>query len=446
MSFNKLPELKDNALIKACCLFLTAAFVVAFNSEIAADSDKTDTSYKNINTEMLQELIQKQENLVLIDVRLPSEIATQGGTIDGGYRNYNISRGLLEFDFSRYITDKNTPLVLICNNAKRSPLASKTLTDLGYNNVYNYTDGFLSWRDQGLPVRLSDEYPGSMLFRKPVNVADGIWSAIGATAPPGYENSGHNNNLSFIITGDGVVVMNAGDNYLLAQSLHAEIKSLTDQPVKFVILENAQGHAMLGSNYWQEQGAQIIAHEDADQEIADYGYEVLERMQNRMRDKAMGTQLTRPDITFTDKYIIELGNERIEVTNLGPAHSPGDIVAWLPKRKLVIAGDIAFHQRLLPVFEHTDTQGWLETWQDFAALNAEIIIPGHGEPTTISEVEKYTYGYLSYMRNTVTEILDEDGTLQDAYEIDQSAYSHLDTFDELAKQNAGRIFRAMEFE
>ena len=43
-------------------------------------------------------------------------------------------------------------------------------------------------------------------------------------------------------------------------------------------------------------------------------------------------------------------------------------------------------------------------------------------------------------------MLDDDGTLQDAYAIDQSAYSHLDTFDELARLNAGRIYRAMEFE
>ena len=60
-----------------------------------------------------------------------------------------------------------------------------------------------------------------------------------ARPPPSYENSGHNNNLSFIITEEGVVVMNAGDNYLLAKTLHEEIKKITDQPVKYVVLENA---------------------------------------------------------------------------------------------------------------------------------------------------------------------------------------------------------------
>ena len=88
---------------------------------------------------------------------------------------------------------------------------------------------------------ISDQYPGSPLYSKPVEVIPHIWSAIGATAPPGYENAGHNNNLSFIVTGDGVVVVNGGAAYILAKALHDEIKSITDQPVKLVINENGQG-------------------------------------------------------------------------------------------------------------------------------------------------------------------------------------------------------------
>ena len=418
---------------------------ISFSGVMWAQENPPKT-YQDVDTQALQALIESHEDLVLIDVRTPIELATLGGTIDGGYRNYNVSRGWLELQIEDYVPDKNTPIVAICGIAARSPLAAKTLTELGYTNVYNYSDGFFKWRDAGLPVRLDDKNPGSMLYSKPIKVADGIWSAIGATAPPTYENSGHNNNLSFIVTTEGVVVINAGDNYLLAQVLHAEIKKLTDQPVKYVVLENGQGHAMLGSNYWQEQGATVIAHEDASREIEEHGAAVIERMRTRQRDKSMGTELTTPDITFSEKHIIALGGQQIEVINLGPAHSPGDIVVWLPERQIVIAGDIAFHQRLLPVFEHTDTAAWIETWAQFAALDAKIIVPGHGEPTTIDEVQKYTRDYLRYLRNAIGELIEDDGTLEEAYEIDQSAYAHLHTFDELAKRNAGRVFEAMEFE
>jgi glyoxylase-like metal-dependent hydrolase (beta-lactamase superfamily II) len=277
-------------------------------------------------------------------------------------------------------------------------------------------------------------------------VAEGVWSAIGATAPPTYENSGHNNNLSFIVTDAGVVVVNAGDNYLLARALHEEIRQITDQPVKYVVLENGQGHAMLGSNYWQEQGATIIAHADAAREIEAHGDAILERMQSGRRDKGSFTRVVMPDETFQDEKVLELGGQRIEIRRLGPAHSPGDISVWLPDRKLVIAGDLAFHQRLLPVFEDTDTAGWIATWDAFEALGAEIVIPGHGDPTDMAVVTRYTRDYLTYMREQIGDIIDAGGDLTQAYEVDQSAYRHLDTFDELARRNAGRIFREMEFD
>ncbi len=407
---------------------------------------QANTTIRNLSTDDLQALIEAEPEIQLIDVRTATEIATLGGTIDAGFHPLNINRGWLEFRISDAVADKSTPVVVFCGINLRSPLAADTLVKMGYENVYNYADGFFKWRDAGLPVLQPDRASGTMLYNSPVKVVDGIWSAIGATAPPTYENSGHNNNLSFIITPDGVVVMNAGDNYLLAQALHREIQQRTDQPVKYVVLENGQGHAMLGMNYWQQQGAIVIAHEDTATEIEHTGDEVLARMQTRNRDKAMGTELSQPDELFSDKRVIELGGETIELLNLGPAHSPGDIIMWLPKRKIVIAGDIAFHQRLLPVFEHTDTAAWIETWETFAALGATIVVPGHGDPTVMEEVEKYTLGYLQHMRQVIGDLLDSGGTLIDAYAVDQSAYRHLDTFTELAARNADQIYRAMEFE
>ncbi len=294
---------------------------------------------------------------------------------------------------------------------------------------------------------IPDQYPNSLLYSKPVEFIPNIYSAIGATAPPGYDNSGHNNNLSFIITGDGVIVINGSAAYLLAKALHDEIKAITDQPVKLVINENGQGHAMLGNGYWAEQGVPILAHADAAHEFDDRGYQSLEAMQRSNREKAKGTVLTPPTITFEDKHLIEMGAYKIEVLYLGPSHSPGDVVVWLPEQKLVIAGDMAFHERMLPIFEDTLTADWLTTWDEkFEKLGAVYIIPGHGHPTNMAQVRRYTRDYLIYLRGKVGALLDAGGTLAEAYYVDQSPYSHLDTFNELATKNAGRVYEQMEFE
>lgn len=433
-------------------LALIALLQVALASWASAETSSADkllkevnARIKNITTEQLKAMLDKDRNLIVVDVRTEREVNIVGGMI-GAPGTTIIPRGWLEFRIQDLVRNKDQPIVVYCGTNQRSPLAADMLTRMGYKNVMNYPGGYFAWKKAGLPVSSLDAATDTFLYSKPVQIVDGVWSSIGATAPSTYENSGHNNNLSFVITKDGVLVVNAGGNYLLAASLHAEIKKLTDQPVKYVVLENGQGHAMLGSNYWKEQGATIIAHADAASEIEKKQYDIADAAKARLRDKFFNTKVVMPDKTFDDKLVIEMGGERIEILNLGPAHSPGDISVWLPKKKVVIAGDMAFHIRMLPVFEYTDTAGWIESWKNFVALGAKHVIPGHGGPTDYATVTKYTHDYLVYMRSEIKKLLDSGGSEQDAYKIDQSAYRHLDTYEFLALQNAGRIYRSMEFE
>ncbi len=420
--------------------------VPALTAEASQLLEKVKQRITHISTQELQDLLAKHPETQLIDVRTPQEITLLGGSIDAP-RHRNILRGWLELQVDGLIPDKATPIVVYCGVNQRSSFAADTLMQLGYTNVKNYADGFFAWKDAGLPVKETDKALDSFLYSKPIEVIPGVWSAIGATAAPSDANSGHNNNLSFVITEAGVVVMNAGDNYLLAQALHDEIKKHTDQPVKYVLLENGQGHAMLGSGYWQEQGAKVIMHADAWADVEAQGADILQRMQARNQDKAYRTQLVKPDVILSEDTLdLSLGSWKMEARRLGSAHSPGDIMLWLPEKKLAISGDLAFHERLLPVFEETDTAAWVDTWAKFEALQPQVIIPGHGSPTDLAEVTKYTRDYLVYMRTQVGEIIEQGGGLQDAYAIDQSAFSQLDTFDELALRNAGMIFRSMEFE
>jgi len=407
--------------------------------------DTVNRRIRNIDSAGLLAQLKARPDTLVIDVRTPAELTLLGGRIDAP-RFVNIARGWLEFQLEGYVTDKDTPIVVYCGVSQRSPLAADTLMQSGYTNVMNLSDGFFKWRAAGLPVQVNDKAPASFLYDLPQQVIPGVWSAIGATAPGTYDNSGHNNNLSFIVTGEGVVVVNAGDNYLLAQSLHDEIRKVTDQPVKYVVLENGQGHAMLGSSYWKAQGAKIVAQRDTADYIERFGYEALATMRGRARDKAFRTEFAMPDVIYDDKLDLSMGGWNIQVLHLGNAHHHGDTMVWLPEKKLVIAGDTAFHVRMLPIFEDTDTARWVEVWDKFEALGAEIVIPGHGGPTDMATVRKWTRDYLVDLRAKVAEVIRSGGSLDDAYKVDQSAYMHLHTADELARSNAGRVYRAMEFE
>ncbi|MFC4668954.1 MBL fold metallo-hydrolase [Seohaeicola nanhaiensis] len=294
---------------------------------------------------------------------------------------------------------------------------------------------------------IADQYPQSELYSKPVEFIPHVFTAIGATAPPTYENAGHNNNLSFIVTSEGVVVVNAGASNRLAAALHDEIRRVTDQPVVLVINENGQGHAMLGNGYWRDQGVDVLAHVDAVEETRKNGDFMLQGMHAYNRDRAEGTRVEHANLTFKDRHELTLGGVRIEVLHLGPAHDPGDAQVWLPDLGLMLTGDMAFHERMLPIFEGTCTKCWIETWETkLEPLAPTYVIPGHGHPTNLAQVRRYTHDYLVDLREKIAAHIDAGGDLASAYYVDQSAWAHLDTFEELATKNAGRVFAEMEWE
>ncbi|MDC0948451.1 MBL fold metallo-hydrolase, partial [Gammaproteobacteria bacterium] len=164
------------------------------------------------------------------------------------------------------------------------------------------------------------------------------------------------------------------------------------------------------------------------------------------RDRGDGTALVVPDIQFEDRYELAIGGEKIEVLHLGPAHSPGDTQVYLPEHKAMISGDIAFNVRMPPIFEDTDTRAWLETWEIFIAMEMDTLIPGHGGPTDQATVTRFTKDYLQWIREQIGALIEEGGTMTDVYDIDQSRFADWDTFTELNKVNAQRIFGQMEFE
>lgn len=426
-------------------LFLSLSSATMVNAvEVKDLLQKAQSEINTINTKALIELLKKEPNTALIDVRTRDEINKDGGYIKTN--NYtNISRDKLEFLIPEY-AKKDEKIIVSCYDGNRSSLAAKTLKDMGYKNVIWYKDSFRGWEKAGLKTSSLDKYPESLLYNKIEKIADGVYTSIGITAPYWYESTAHNNNLGFVIGKDSVLVWNAGASYLLAQSFHKEIKKITDKPVKYVVLENSQGHAILGSNYWKEQGATIVAQEIVKEEIEEKGQWVFNRLKKALRDKFDGTKLIMPDKFFKDNMKFDLGEKIVEAKYFGYAHEHSDISLWLPEEKIIFAGDLAFNNRLLPIFEITETQEWLIAWEKFSALDAKIVVPGHGDTTDMATVTKYTKDYLVYLREKIEEILDEDGGLNDAYNIDMSEYKHLDTYKELGRQNIATLFKQMEFE
>lgn len=146
----KIPQLALTLLLSLFTALPTQAEVAGIKSsdQILAE---LKASVKTISTEALKKQIDEDPDLVLVDIRTPTEINNMGGTIKAP-QNVNIVRGWLEFKITGVAQNKDTPIVVYCGGGLRSPMAANTLSKMGYTNVKDYADGFLGWKKAGLPV------------------------------------------------------------------------------------------------------------------------------------------------------------------------------------------------------------------------------------------------------------------------------------------------------
>jgi len=432
--------------MKKVLIIFMLIFCVSYGDVLSSQEfmDKHKKSINSINTNQLLKILEKNPNIRIIDVRVKKDIINQGGNIKAN-RVTNIERDKLEFMIAN-VVKPDEKFIVHCYNGNISFLAVKALQDMGYKNVIHYRDSFRGWKNAKLETRSPDLYPESMLYSRVKKVANRVYTSIGELAPSTYENNGHNNNLGFIVGDEAVLVWNASSTYLLAKAFHEEIKKITNKPVKYIVLENAQSHAALGSNYWKEQGATIIAQEIAKKKISQKMHFMESKAKQRFKDKSLGIKAILPDITFKTKYIIDLGGIIVEARWFGHAHEHSDSALWLPEQKILFTGDLGFYQRLLPIFTITDVDSWLNALKSIEKLKPKIIVPGHGDITDMAHINEYTRDYLSFLQDEINKILDDDGDLGDAYKIDQSQFAHFDAFELLARQNAERLFRIKEFE
>ena len=283
------------------------------------------------------------------------------------------------------------------------------------------------------------------LALQPVQVAPNVYAVVGDLSGQTYENDGLNNNLGFVVSDAGVLVINTGPSARVARALHAAIRKITAQPVKWVVNVNSQNHYWHGNGYFKSQGATILASKEAERVMREMGAQQLAANKALLKEKADGTVLTYPTELTADKRELKLGKTSVQLLHFGPAHTPGDLVVWLPQQKILFAGDIVYTERLLAVLPIGNSANWVQAFDKLVALNPKTIVPGHGRPTTIEVARRDTRDYLSFLRAEAKRILDAGGSLQDAVEkVDQSRFRSLVNFDLLALRNMNQVFQEVE--
>ena len=276
-------------------------------------------------------------------------------------------------------------------------------------------------------------------------VAPGIYAFIGETGLRTYENEGMNGNAGFIVTQAGVVVVDSGSSFQVAQKIHAAIRKVTKQPVKYVVNTGSQDHRWLGNGYFKAQGAEIIAAAAAVEDMNARGAMQMEGLKGELKEKFAGTELVLPTKTFEKERVLKLGGRDIRILHFQPAHTPGDSIVWLPQEGVVFAGDLVFVDRLLGVLPFSSAGGWLASFEEMAKLKPRLIIPGHGEVCDLAKARRETADYLRLLIDHMVKAVNAGKDLQAAIDsLDQSAFSTLPNYELLKGGNASRVYLEAE--
>jgi glyoxylase-like metal-dependent hydrolase (beta-lactamase superfamily II) len=175
------------------------------------------------------------------------------------------------------------------------------------------------------------------------------------------------NNL-IVITKEGVLVADAQGSPEDTTRLVQEIKKLTDQPIKYVVICSEHvDHT--GGNASFPAGDTFISHPGAKRNI--------EAQDNNPNRTATSPRVVIPSEVVIDKKVLNLGGTEIQILNLGRAHVGTDLTVFLPKEQVLFLSETYFH-RLFPALRTGFPSEWIQAIKKAEAMDARYYIPGHG--------------------------------------------------------------------
>lgn len=232
-----------------------------------------------------------------------------------------------------------------------------------------------------------------------IEVARGVHAYVSPTGDSGLTNAG-------LIVGEGAATV--VDTLLapsLTQAFADSVRKATDLPVARVI-NTHHHHDHTGGN-WAFPSAERYSSVAARDLLIRKGkpMEVYRALLPRFAQEFETVEILLPDVTFEGPWTIHDGQREIRVLPAAPAHTFGDVMVYLPAEKVLFAADVAFHY-VTPLVSEGSIEGWLQACDAVLALDAEVIVPGHGPIGTRKDFELMR-DYWLLIREAGARLLDE---------------------------------------
>jgi len=197
-------------------------------------------------------------------------------------------------------------------------------------------------------------------------------------------------NSAFLVTDDGVLVVDTRQHPRDGQDLLNRIRRLTDKPIRWVVNTHFHGDHTYGNSVFKAAGATIIAHNDTARIMAQVDSKEFQRRQPFFKARNYDPaeiKLTLPDVTFDHGMTIRLGNREIRLAYSGPGQNPGDTFVLFPHARALFTPG-AFARRSMPNMAFTPSvENWIELLTETAGMDVDTILPPHGAMASRADVQ-----------------------------------------------------------
>lgn len=283
---------------------------------------------------------------------------------------------------------------------------------------------------------------------EPVQLTERVYYFYGSIEARTPLNLGMNNNVGFVVTDAGVVLIDSGPSYRVAALIAEAVASVTDQPITHVVNLGSQDHRWLGNGWFLEHGSEIIALQRTAETQARFGATHLDRLTRTLGEEAMADTepVTAPAPIDADRHAFEIGGVAFELLFVANAHFPGDSMLHLPGENAVFTGDVVYTERMLGIHPQSDPVGKLESFRRLEDLSPAIVVPGHGAATDLATARRDTGDYLALLIDEIRAGLDDWETLDDtvARLAELPQFQHLLHYDDWHRVNVNRTYLFLE--
>jgi glyoxylase-like metal-dependent hydrolase (beta-lactamase superfamily II) len=196
-------------------------------------------------------------------------------------------------------------------------------------------------------------------------------------------------NTSWIEFRNFVVVIDANTPWGI-QAILPEIKKTTSKPVRYVFDTHYHWDHSQGNSVMADEGVTVICSQDCASELSTKGKEEWASGAKRTDQYSLAPyRMEPPSVVFDNFMAIDDGERRLELRRVGPAHTMGDAVAFLPKEGILFTGDLCVNWRSGNNVGDPDADHphWAQALNDMAGWNLKIVIPGHGDPGTVDTLK-----------------------------------------------------------